>query len=309
MGGRVETEMSVRGLCFFWVVTLMVACGGAENVDALQDTAPDVTLDVGVDVGQDTSPDVPTDVVGGDVGDAQDPADAVADAGDVQADTLEDTFVPSSYDCGDEGLYIVHPLGSWRVCLSFDLQENAPDLSAQALALLESDLTKVEGFFEPSVVTRLQEVRFWLELDKPQFPGGVYHPNPVWLAENGYPEYWAEGIQLGNAANYLNWTNIQPAMVLHELAHAWHHQVLGFDQPAIKAAFEAAMASGIYADVAYSGGGTQEAYATTNHIEYFAELTEAYFWVNDFYAFTKDELESFDPLGFLVVQDAWLPVE
>ena len=78
------------------------------------------------------------------------PLDAVADAGDVQADTLEDAFVPSSYDCGDEGLYTVHPLGSWRVCLSFDLQENAPDLSAQALALLN----------DPFVI---DQAKFWAE--------------------------------------------------------------------------------------------------------------------------------------------------
>ena len=69
------------------------------------------------------------------------------------------------------------------------------------------------------------------------------------------------------------------------------------------------MASGLYDEVAYAGGGTAEAYATTDHIEYFAELTEAYFWENDFYPFTKAELETFDPQGYQVVQDAWQPVD
>ena len=163
-----------------------------------------------------------------------------------------------------------------------DLKNNDPTTSNQALALLESDLLRIEGLLDGAIVDRLQRVRIWVERDVPQFPAGVYHPSANWLANNGYPEYWAEGVQIGKAENYLSWTDIQPAMMLHELSHAWHHQVLGYGQAEIQAAFDAAMASGIYDSVAYAGGGMQEAYATSNVQEYFAELTEAYFWENDF---------------------------
>jgi hypothetical protein len=122
---------------------------------------------------------------------------------------------------------------------------------------------------------------------------------------NGYPPYWARGVQIGNAANYLDWTNTQPAMVLHELSHAWHHQVVGYNEPAIIGAYEAATNSGIYESVAYAGGGVQRAYATSNVQEYFAELTEAYFWVNDFGPFSRDELEEFDPLGLVTIENGW----
>ena len=328
--------MRVWLLGILGAVTLALGCGDSEpaqvdvsldaSVDASVDAGLDVvdvggpvddvaTLDVALDAGEDVGEE--TDAAGDtldvleDVGDTaeDDTAEDDAGVGDVGEDAApEDVVLPPAYECGDEGLYLVYPIGDWRVCLAVVLNDSDPELAAEALALLESDLTKVEGFFEASIVERLQEVRIWLELDQPQFPGGVYHPNPVWLADNGYPEYWAEGVQIGNAANYLDWTNIQPAMVLHELSHAWHHQVVGYGQAEIKAAFEAAMAAGIYEDVAYAGGGTQKAYATTNHLEYFAELTEAFYWVNDFYPFNKEELEIYDPQGFQAVVNAWVPV-
>ena len=234
---------------------------------------------------------------------------------DTGKDTVEDTGEapeedpPPVYDCGDEALYSQDPIGQWRVCVSADLQASDASLCEEAMALLESDLGRIEGLWEDAIIEQLQSVRIWLERDVAAFPGGVYHPSASWLSSNGYPEYWAEGIQLGNAANYLSWTSIQPALVLHELSHAWHHQVLGYDQSEIKAAYDAAMASGIYEAVAYAGGGTQEAYATTNEIEYFAELSEAYFWENDFYPFTQSELAEFDPQGFTAVENAWLPLD
>ena len=46
-----------------------------------------------------------------------------------------------------------------------------------------------------------------------------------------------------------------------------------------------------------------EHYAATNHKEYFAEATEAYFYKNDFYPFVRGELKkraaSVNPIGFV----------
>lgn len=224
--------------------------------------------------------------------------------GDTAAEDSDDFLVPD-YDCGDASMYDPSPIGMWRVCMAKELTARDSTMTSDVFVQLESDLFYVEDMIDVAIVERLQEVRIWVEYDVPQFPGGVYHPSSNWLSNNGYPEYWAQGIQLGNAANYLSWTQIQPAMIVHELSHAWHHQVLGYEQSQIKDAYASAMASGIYANVAYAGGGMQEAYATSNAQEYFAELTEAYFWENDFYPFVKSELESFDPLGYQAVVNAW----
>lgn len=231
---------------------------------------------------------------------------------DNQTEPSNDTEEPDvvdepepNYECGNEGLYTPSPIGQWKVCLSNTLIQNSPTIQDQTLALLNTDLDRIETLLDNRIVSHLQTVFIWVEEDVEQFPGAVYHPSPQWLSQNGYPTYWAESIQIGNAANYLSWTSVQPAMVLHELSHAWHHQVLGYDQTAIKAAYDNAMATGIYSSVPYAGGGNQTAYATNNEMEYFAELTEAYFWENDFYPFVQSELQEFDPMGYQAVEEAW----
>lgn len=86
-----------------------------------------------------------------------------------------------------------------------------------------------------------------------------------------------------------------PMMVLHELAHAYHDQVLSFDHSEVKGAYDRAKISGIYEAVLRNNGKTEQAYAMTTPMEYFAETSEAFFGVNDFFPFHKAELQRHDP--------------
>ncbi len=184
------------------------------------------------------------------------------------------------------------------------------DDKAQAVFdAIKFDLEVVQDRLPERMVSDLRSVNIWLELDIPEFSGGVYHPSMQWLEENGYPVEWAQGVQLGNANNYLTWTQQQPAIVLHELAHAYDDQHFNNAQPELLEAFESAKQSGIYSSVAYleSNGVMLEAYALTNSNEYFAELTEAYFWVNDFYPFNRADLQSHDVAGFNAIKSMWEP--
>jgi tRNA U38,U39,U40 pseudouridine synthase TruA len=100
-------------------------------------------------------------------------------------------------------------------------------------------------------------------------------------------------------------TEDQPMMVLHELAHAYHHQVLTRGNSDVLKAFENAVKSKKYEMVPYVRGQKLRAYALTNDTEYFAELTEAYFGRNDFYPFTREELKTFDPEGYALMERIW----
>ena len=96
-------------------------------------------------------------------------------------------------------------------------------------------------------------------------------------------------------------------MVLHELSHAYHHQFLdgGFENRRIAEAYEDAMKRRIYESVARARGRPQKAYAATNPQEYFAELSEAYFGINDFFPFDRTELRRHDRKGYDVVESLW----
>jgi dipeptidyl-peptidase-4 len=100
-----------------------------------------------------------------------------------------------------------------------------------------------------------------------------------------------------------------PAVILHELAHAYHDQILDFEHPEIIAAYDAAMEKGIYNRALLYDGKIVKHYATTNHKEYFAEATEAYFYRNDFYPFVRAELKQHDPVGHALMENVWGSLE
>jgi hypothetical protein len=69
----------------------------------------------------------------------------------------------------------------------------------------------------------------------------------------------------------------QPWAVLHELAHAYHDRVLGFDDARVMAAWKKFRDGGRYTSVVTSPGPMRRHYALTDEKEFFAEMTEALF--------------------------------
>ena len=96
-------------------------------------------------------------------------------------------------------------------------------------------------------------------------------------------------------------------VVLHELSHAYHDQCIegGFGNKEIIEAYEKAKEAGTYEKVLLYTGRKVRHYAITNHKEYFAEGTEAYFYRNDFYPFVRAELKEHDPEFHDVLKRIW----
>ena len=81
--------------------------------------------------------------------------------------------------------------------------------------------------------------------------------------------------------------------------------VTTFDNPEVIAAYNAAKKKGIYEKVLLFTGAKVKHYGLSNHKEYFAEMTEAYFGVNDFYPFVRAELKEYDPQMYGLMQKFW----
>jgi len=193
----------------------------------------------------------------------------------------------------------------WRVHVDPALLAAEDALSERVLELLDHRLFDVERALPQRALRRLKEVEIWMDLEDGDVPGGVYHPSREWLVEHERDSRLARCVQFGNAENFLAWSHDQPWMVLHELAHAYHHQVIGYDDEGVLDAYRAAEASGDYGEVLRCNGSREVAYAMSNVQEYFAELSEAYFGVNDFYPFVRAELREHDPRGFAALEEAW----
>ena len=203
--------------------------------------------------------------------------------------------------------YAPHEIEGWHVWVSHGLDANHPDLTKNTLRLLEDHLYRINRRVPATALKKLRAVKIWVEYEDRNHPCMCYHPSKDWLVEHGYNPDKAGSVELANAANFMKWTTDQPWMVLHELAHAYHHQVLGHDNPDIKKAFANAKQAGLYKEVLRINGKTDRHYALNNEQEYFAESTEAYFGTNDFYPFVRAELKQYDPNMYALMGKLWDP--
>lgn len=99
--------------------------------------------------------------------------------------------------------------------------------------------------------------------------------------------------------------NEQPWVVLHELAHAFYDQKLGFEENRIKAGYEKFKASGHGDSALLYNGKHVKHYGLTNQMEFFAEMTESFFGVNDFFPFNRAELQEAEPELFQLLTEIW----
>ncbi|WDE97345.1 hypothetical protein PQO03_05190 [Lentisphaera profundi] len=192
---------------------------------------------------------------------------------------------------------------SWEVYLQKTDDETKKVTIKKAFEQLKIDLAQIEKLVPKKHLGKLKKVKIWISFNSQ--PGAAYHPSERWLRENGRYPKMAKAIEIQNAQNYIDWLQYQPMIILHELSHAYHHQVLSYNHKGILSAYNNAKNTGIYDSVNYISGGKKRAYAMNNEKEYFAELTEAYFGKNDFFPFIKSELKKHDPKGYALIHKIW----
>jgi hypothetical protein len=193
---------------------------------------------------------------------------------------------------------VVRDIEGWTVHVEPALLEGeSGELGARALQMLANHLQRIKILIPEGPLRKLQQMEFWIEHDHPRIRGMQYHPSRHWLMANRHDPRLTRTIHIPQAAELLSRQQMlkHPAVILHELAHAYHDQVLGFDHPEILAAYERAKAAGRYEQVLLYTGEKVRHYGLTDAKEYFAEGTEAYFYRNDFYPFVRAELKEHDP--------------
>ncbi len=199
----------------------------------------------------------------------------------------------------------------WTVLVSQQLLDEQKELTAKALELLRAQLKEIVRVVPAPAVAKLRKVALWFS---PEYPGvkptAEYHPGRGWLVEKHRNPAMVKGIEFTNVRIFEKETKRMPIFALHELAHAFHDRVLGFERPDIIAAYEHAKMGKLYENVErWHGDGRpntrERAYAMTDHKEYFAEGTEAFFGRNDFFPFNRAELHTHDQQMEQLLEKVW----
>src|SRR5581483_12176340 len=94
-------------------------------------------------------------------------------------------------------------------------------------------------------------------------------------------------------------------VLLHELAHAVHFQLLGSKNMTIRLAYQQAMDRKLYDPARNTDNQIFTPYARVNEYEYFAELSCAYFSKLNYFPYTRENLRKYDPTGYRMMELTW----
>ncbi len=202
---------------------------------------------------------------------------------------------------------IVKDIEGWQVEIDPKiLAEENREVGEQTLAALANHLQRIVWILPKDRVQSLRKLPIRIDWEH-DLTNMQYHPGRGWLERNGYDPTLEKRVHIPRAKQLLNpsqWAK-HPYVVFHELAHAYHDQILSFDDSRIIANFENAKRAGSYENVTLYTGAKVRHYALTNHKEYFAECSEAYMGVNDFFPFVRAELREHDPRMHALMESIW----
>lgn len=181
------------------------------------------------------------------------------------------------------------------------------DLGEQALKMLSAKLVGLPYIVPAEPLEKLRAVTIVLDLAHGALRNMQYHPSAAWLEQNGYATNLVKCVHIPEAKDLLTarTVNEQPMVILHELAHGYHDQVLGFDEPRIIKAYENFKKSGNGEAALLYNGKRVRHYGLTDQKEFFSEMTEAYFGTNDFFPFTCAELMTAEPEIYALMSAIW----
>lgn len=183
----------------------------------------------------------------------------------------------------------------------FTIKHEENILNQVLLHALSEDLSYCTALLPASICNKLREdtsiyVNKNISFGKKRFPvlgrACTYHSKDgcTWLVSNGMSEQKAGCVEVYNMDDYINDRQLWGVGggLLHELCHAYHdkHCLNGFENRTINDAYVSAMGTGLYDAVHVHGpqgkdGRKVKAYACTNCMEFFAELSTAYLWTKD----------------------------
>ena len=199
----------------------------------------------------------------------------------------------------------------WKIKLDPKIvSDENREVGEKCLKALANHLQRITYIVPEDKVQQLRQIPIWIDWEH-KLKSMQYHPGRGWLIANDYDPRLTKHVHIPRIRALLSrgqWAK-HPYVVLHELAHGFHDQFLSFDNEQIVDVYKQMKEEGIYEKVLLYTGRRVKHYGLNNQMEYFAESTEAYFGVNDFYPFVRAELKEHDPRMYDIMVKVWGKVD
>jgi hypothetical protein len=201
--------------------------------------------------------------------------------------------------------------GGRTVRVEAPLQDQAPDLARRALDRLDKNVAKALAALPNHARASLDKLPFYLMYGPKARDGGK--DNGLDYVRKGQPDHhkeldprWSDSIVIYCADNYVKISDLWALKaIVHEFSHAYHLHNYADRQAEILRAYDLAMERGLYRGVKHNDGQKRDGYATTNHLEYFAELSCIYFARCNYAPVDRAELRKYDPVGCRMIETIW----
>jgi hypothetical protein len=207
--------------------------------------------------------------------------------------------------------YYTRAIAGFKTTISNTAYNRSDEAEGQPLGCIESEFAKLREIFPNRIAKQLAAVPVWIEWDH----ADALSPTALAVYYSTEGEgLWREGIDprkqkavciLSLKAVYeaKSTGRMKKTVILHELAHAVHDQMIGFDNSFVYNAFRQSRARGLYDQVKHDPDGRMgPAYAATNSAEYFAELSGAYLDRLDYFPHNASELRDHDSVGYEIME-------
>jgi len=203
--------------------------------------------------------------------------------------------------------YDKRTIKGWTVYVSPALTTQA-GLCETMVKLLTYKLHTINHFVAPDGRKQLHRVPIWLEIGQ---PGRYlrYCGSREQLKREGANADKFRAVEVRDPQRMMNWALLQQSDVLHEVALGYYDRFVATKGsklgPKVRAAYAQAVKGGKYKSVLRFDGRRVPHPALANEKEYFAEMMESYFLVNDHYPFIRCELKDQDATGYALIADLW----
>ncbi|QJE96255.1 hypothetical protein [Luteolibacter luteus] len=203
--------------------------------------------------------------------------------------------------------------GQWMISIEQSLLETDAAAAEKASKRLATNLDRILGMLPAHSHGAIKSTRLFIMQGKAA-PGGGFDSGLEYIADK-QPEYvrsldpkWNHAMIIYSARNYADLSDLWAMKApLHEMAHSYHASRWPQDQPDIEGAWKNAVLKGLYRQVkdCESGAMIDAAYAITNGLEYFAELSTCYFSRINYPPEDRAGLKAYDPEGYEMIRKMW----
>ncbi len=207
----------------------------------------------------------------------------------------------------DLSQYEKQEVDGWTVYVQPEVQRH-PKEARQAYLLVEQQLSLISRVLKSDQRNLLRRVSVIVDWESSSGSTCRYLTSRRWLEQNGYDPNKVGMVEISSIPRFIDQVvRVQGFVLMHELAHAYHHRVIGADNADIKAAYEAAVKSRLYEQVPQSTSGGRKAPhpCLIDHREFFAEMSMTYLYVGRAYPFNRNQLAQYDPNTYQLMKSIW----